>query len=115
MTTRSVGTRILRKEDPLLLTGRGRYVDDMNPRGVLHAAFVRSPVAHARVTGIDVEQAREIPGVHAVLTPDELPPQIRDRRLPLHVPNPSIAYPVTQTPLAADEVCFVGGPVAMVL
>jgi carbon-monoxide dehydrogenase large subunit len=54
-----IGQPLTRREDPPLLTGRGRYVDDFAPEGTLHAFVVRSPVAHARVTGIDVTVARK--------------------------------------------------------
>ncbi len=63
---RFVGHRIARVEDPRLLTGRGRYVDDVVVPGMLHAHFVRSPLAHALIRGIDVEAARRHPGVVAI-------------------------------------------------
>ena len=53
-----IGQPLTRREDPPLLTGRGRYVDDFAPEGTLHAFAVRSPLAHARITGIDVTEAR---------------------------------------------------------
>jgi carbon-monoxide dehydrogenase large subunit len=62
VTTRSIGARVLRVEDPRLLTGHGRYVDDVG-NGALEAAFVRSPYAHARVIDIDVSGALDIDGV----------------------------------------------------
>ena len=57
----------LRVEDATLLRGRGRFVDDIALPGLLHASFVRSPVAHARLNGIDASAARALPGVRAVL------------------------------------------------
>ncbi len=69
---RWVGGGLLRKEDPKLLTGQGRYVDDLTLPGMLWMAFVRSPVAHADVTRIDTSAARELPGVVAVFTGEEL-------------------------------------------
>ncbi len=56
---RSVGARVLRSEDPRILTGRGRYVDDFTFPGMLHAAFLRSTVPHGRLLSIDVSEARE--------------------------------------------------------
>jgi len=63
---------VARFEDPRLLTGRGRFVDDITPPGALHALFLRSSVAHARITGLDVKAARALPGVHLVLTAADL-------------------------------------------
>ena len=69
---RLVGTKVARVEDPRLLTGAGRYVDDVTVPGMLHADFVRSPVAHAVIRGIDVGAARRLPGVVAVYTGADL-------------------------------------------
>src|ERR1700733_3735989 len=69
---RYTGASIKRSEDPRILTGAGRYVDDIKLPGMLHAAFVRSPLAHARVLSVDVSAALALPGVVAVLTGAEL-------------------------------------------
>ena len=69
---RWVGGGVLRKEDPELLTGQGRYVDDIALPGMLWLSFVRSPVAHATITSIDTSAAKELPGVTAVFTGEEL-------------------------------------------
>ena len=66
-----VGARVRRVEDPRILTGRGTYVDDMHVTGMLHAAFCRSPHAHAVLESIDATGARALPGVVAVLTAAE--------------------------------------------
>ena len=66
MGAKLFGARVKRLEDPALLTGRGRFVDDIHLPGTLHAAFVRSPHPHARIRGIDTEAASAMPGVHAV-------------------------------------------------
>ena len=58
-----VGQSVTRVEDDRLLIGNGRYIADLEPDGVLHAAFLRSPFAHARITSIDVTAARRGPGV----------------------------------------------------
>ena len=67
MTTRQLGAPIRRREDPRLLTGNGRYLDDLGA-GALHAAFVRSTSAHARIVDIDITDAWEIEGVEAIYT-----------------------------------------------
>ena len=61
------GAPVKRTEDPALITGRGRYVDDIRLPGTLHAAFVRSPHAHAKIHGLNADAARALPGVHAVI------------------------------------------------
>ncbi|PYN28396.1 MAG: xanthine dehydrogenase [Candidatus Rokuibacteriota bacterium] len=71
--TTTIGARVRRTEDRRLLTGRGRYVDDVHVEGLLHAAIVRSPHAHARIRAIDARAARRLPGVVAVLTARDLP------------------------------------------
>ena len=109
-----VGSRVTRVEDAALLTGEGRFVDDIHMPGMLQAAVVRSPYAHARITGIDASAALDLPGVHAVLTHADLPEKLREP-LPLLVPNPAIRYPVTQHALAKDAVHFVGEAIALVL
>ncbi|MDI3339036.1 MAG: molybdopterin-dependent oxidoreductase [Sphaerobacter sp.] len=70
--SRYVGARVRRKEDPRLISGTATYVDDVRLPGMLHLAFVRSPHPHARIRGIDVEQARAMPGVVAIFTGTEL-------------------------------------------
>jgi carbon-monoxide dehydrogenase large subunit len=109
------GASVKRKEDPALLTGRGRFVDDIHLPHMLHAAFVRSPYAHARVTGIDTNAAQAVDGVHLVLTHAELPESMRTRVLPVMMPNPIIRQPFMPLALARDEVCFAGEPVAVVI
>ena len=72
--SRMIGAPIVRREDPALLTGRGRYTADIALTDPLHIAFLRSPVAAGRITGIDTDAARAAPGVVAVLTGADLPP-----------------------------------------
>jgi len=115
MGAKHFGARVKRLEDPALLAGRGRFVDDMKLPGLLHACFVRSTYAHARIGGIDVRPAMVITGVHAVLTADDLPDPMRHMPLPMLTPNPAIATPRTQTALARDEVHYVGQPIAVVI
>jgi carbon-monoxide dehydrogenase large subunit len=107
-----IGQAIVRREDPALLTGRGRFLDDVTPPGTLHAFVVRSPVAHARITGVDVTAAREAPGVAAVLTATDLTglgPMPGAEGLP-----PGSANPVLPV-LASRKVVWAGQPVALVV
>jgi len=115
MGARHFGARIARLEDPALLTGRGRFVDDIRLAGALHACFVRSPHAHAKIRAIDTSAARALPGVHAVLTADDLPARMARNEIPMLVPNPSIATPRTQLALARREVCYVGQTIAVAI
>src|SRR5262249_59969301 len=100
MGAKQFGARVARLEDRPLLTGRGRFVDDVALPGTLHACFVRSPHAHAEIRAIDAAVARAMPGVHAVLTADDLPPRMATGQIPMLVPNPSIRTPRTQLALA---------------
>ena len=115
MSTRMFGQPVKRLEDPDLLSGRGQFVDDIQPPGLLHAAFLRSPVAHARISAIDTAAATELTGVHGVFTAADLPAELQGKRILLQVPHPAIKRPITQEPLATEEVCFVGDPVAVVV
>ena len=105
--TRYVGEPVRRREDLRMLTGKGRYIDDVKAPGMLYAAFVRSPYPNAQVTRIDVGPALECPGVVAAFGWEDLVPagnadaiQGTDGGL----------YP----PLAAGHVAFVGDPVVIV-
>ncbi|MGE0387728.1 MAG: xanthine dehydrogenase family protein molybdopterin-binding subunit [Gammaproteobacteria bacterium] len=109
---RFVGTSIPRKEDPRFLTGRGRYIDDLVVPGMLHACFVRSQQARARIVSVDVQAARALPGVRAVYTAADLNHTVR----PLHYNLPSQASALPpMPPLAAHDVRYVGDPIAIVL
>ena len=68
MTTRIFGSGIRRREDPRLITGQAAYTDDIKLTGMVHAAILRSPHAHARITGINTDAAKAAPGVRAVYT-----------------------------------------------
>jgi aerobic carbon-monoxide dehydrogenase large subunit len=115
MGAKHFGARVKRLEDPALLSGRGRFVDDLKLSGMLQACFVRSPHAHALIRGIDSGAAVTMPGVHAVLTADDLPEPMRRMPIPMLTPNPAIATPRTQTALARDEAYYVGQPIAVVI
>src|SRR6202521_3521937 len=117
MTTRNFGAPITRNEDARLLSGQALFVDDVELPGMLHAAFLRSNVAHARILSIDVSAARTRPGVVAVYTAADLGAYWAPG--PLLVPPPPIADVVfnqrTQVPLAKDKVRHVGEPLAVVI
>jgi len=113
MTTRMFGAPVQRKEDPRLITGGGRYVDDLGP-GAWVAAFVRAPHAHARITGIDADDAVGLDGVIGIYTHEDLTGTIGER-LPQLIPHPSLTHPVTTHPLVAHVVKHVGQPVVMVV
>ena len=115
MGAKHFGARVARLEDPALLTGRGRFVDDVKIPGVLHACFVRSPYAHARLLGIDVKPALALTGVHAVIVANDLPDPMRSESMPMLLPNPTISSLCTQHALAREEVFYVGQPVAVVI
>jgi len=115
MGARQFGARVKRLEDPALLTGRGRFVDDVKLAGTLEACFVRSPFAHARIRSIDARAARAAPGVHAVLTADDLPGPMAREPIPMILPVLGIAAFRTQLCLARDEVSYAGQTVALVV
>ncbi len=115
MAPRIVGSRARRIEDPALLRGKGRYLDDISVPDVLHCCFVRSPHAHALIKGIDLEEARDLPGVAAVLDATRLDDVLVQPRLALGFPSTVLPADITPFVLARREVCFVGEAVAMVL
>jgi carbon-monoxide dehydrogenase large subunit len=112
---KGLGQATPRIEDAALLRGRGRFVDDIALPGMLHAAFLRSPHAHGRLTSIDVTQAEALPGVHRVLTYADLRAALTSDRIPLAMPAGAIRFDVDPFVLARDEVCHVGEPIAMVI
>jgi aerobic carbon-monoxide dehydrogenase large subunit len=112
---RFLGRSVPRLEDGKLLRGAGRFVDDIKLPGMLHAAFVRSTVAHGLIRHIDVAAARAPPGVRAVLTYTDLRPLMRCDRIPLALPSKAIRFDADPSWLAQHEVCHVGEPVAVVV
>src|SRR3954468_17461195 len=113
MTTQLFRTKVPRVEDGRLLRGDGRYLDDL-ASDALHAAVLRSPHAHARITGIDVDAVLDVEGVVAVYTYDDLEGLMAEP-LPLLVPHPPLTHGRTQYALAKDEVNYVGEAVAFVV
>jgi carbon-monoxide dehydrogenase large subunit len=117
VSTRQFGQPVKRNEDARLLAGRAQFIDDVSLPGMLHAAFLRSPYAHARLKSIDVAPAFAREGVVAVYTAKDLGDYWRPG--PVIVPPPPVAGAVfnerTQVPLVKDKARHVGEPVAMVV
>jgi carbon-monoxide dehydrogenase large subunit len=109
---RSVGARVLRREDPRLLTGAGAYVDDVDLPGMLHVAFVRSTEAHALLRRVDASAATDVPGVVAVVTASDLAGRVKPMRARIGTPG----YRECDMPvLAGDRVRMAGEPIALVI
>jgi len=108
-----IGAAIRRNEDPRLLRGRGCFVADVTPAGLLHAAALRSPHARARIRSVDASRARAQRGVHLVLTAADLGPL--NQPTPLLIPHPELAYPRTPVPLAVEDVRYSGELIAVVV
>jgi carbon-monoxide dehydrogenase large subunit len=117
MSTRQFGQPVKRNEDARLLRGRAQFIDDVNLPGMLHAAFVRSPHAHARLRSVDTAPAFAHEGVVAVYTAADLGEYWKPG--PIVVPPPPVEGAVfnerTQGPLVKDKARHVGEPVAMVV
>src|SRR4051812_32453407 len=114
MGVRYFGAEVRRVEDPRLITGQGRYLDDLKVPGVAHAAFVRSGHAHARILRIDCNVAREMPGVIAVYSAADLG-ELAGKPMPHTVPVAIVKQPINYRPLADREVCHVGVPIVVVI
>ncbi len=97
------------------MRGQGRFVDDLDIPGALQVAFLRSPVAHGRLKGIDASAAKSLAGIHAVLTFADLRPCLTSDRIPQAMPSGAIRFHVDPFVLAKDEVTYAGEPVAMVV
>ena len=110
-----MGEPVKRLEDPRLLRGQGQFVDDISLPEMLEAAVVRSPHAHAEVRSVDKAAALALPGVHAVLTLDDLMPYLRTEYLVVGLPSSSYKQDRNRPVLARDEVVYVGEPVAIVI
>ena len=113
MSTRQFGAPVQRREDPRLVTGNGRYLDDLG-HTAYECAFLRSPHAHARIVDIDIADAFEVDGVVAIYLHEDLPGAVGEP-LPLLIPHPALIAPRTGYCLAKDEVNHVGEAVVMVV
>src|SRR6476660_8198145 len=111
-TNRYIGSPVERVEDLRFLRGRGEFVGDLKREGMLHAAILRSPIAHGRIRGVDSAAARVIPGVRAVITAAEIGavPTIPLRLLPLPGTERFL-----QPVIATGRLRYVGEPIAVVL
>src|SRR5690348_14092938 len=107
-----IGKRLRRLEDGRLLRGDGRFADDLAPAGALHVAFLRSPVACGRITGLDTSAAAAAPGVRAVLVAADLDGSCEP--LAVHLTTPGAVSPARPI-LARDRVRFVGEMMAAVV
>lgn len=115
MTNKTFGQSTRRLEDPHLLRGKARFVDDIHIDGLLHAAFVRSPHAHCRVTSIDKTKALAMPGVHAVLTHEDIRAHVISDRLAVALPDRVYRQQRDRPILAGEEAVHVGEAIAMVI
>jgi aerobic carbon-monoxide dehydrogenase large subunit len=109
---RLIGSAVKRVEDPRLVTGAGTYIGDLSPVGMLHADFVRSQYAHARLTNIDVSKALALPGVIAVFTGADVNDKVNALPGASHAEG---AKNPKRTLLADGEVCFTGDAIAVVV
>jgi len=110
-----IGRSVTRIEDDVLLRGKAKFLDDLPEGDALHAAFLRSPVAHGRIRHIDMDEARAMPGVAAILTFQDLSDVLVMQRMPLQFFSNTLPPDITPYPLAKDEVLFVGEAIAIVL
>lgn len=118
VTKFGIAQPVRRVEDPRLLQGRGRYVDDFAPEGVLHAVVLRSPYAAARITRVDAAEARAMPGVHAVYTGADIVAAGLGGigcALPMSNKDGSPRHDPPRPVLVADAVRHVGDPVALIV
>ncbi len=112
---RVLGRDVPRVEDEPLIRGKGRFLDDIALPDMLHAAFLRSPHAHALIRGIDAAAARALPGVAAILTLADLLPCLAETCLKTAMPSPSYRQQLDRPVLADREAVHVGEPIAIAL
>lgn len=111
---RYIGKRVKRKEDPRLITGRGLYVDDIHLPGMVYAAFLRTPYAHARIKSIDTSRAERIPGVIGVFTGEYFKERVSPLMTAWALTNADLK-PVKWPVVAYEKVRFTGDIVAVVV
>src|SRR3954465_6697211 len=116
LVNRYIGSPVERIEDWRFLRGRGEYVGDIQRPGMLHAAILRSPVAHGHIGAIDAHPASAVPGVHAVVTAAEIVASLGAvPRIPLRLQTSPATEPFRQPAIASERVRYVGEPIAVVL
>ena len=109
------GQSIARLEDPPLLRGKGRFVDDIALPDMAHVAFVRSSFAHAKILSIDCAAARALPGVIAIWTAADILPHVSENKLRVALPSPAFRQELDRPILVEDEVVHVGEPIVMIV
>ena len=114
MTTRIFGSGIRRREDPRLITGRASYTDDIKLHGMVHAAILRSPYAHAVIKSVDTSEAAQQPGVIAVYTGQDTEGALNGLPCAWLIPNSDLKTP-EHPAIAKDKVRYVGDAVAVVV
>jgi carbon-monoxide dehydrogenase large subunit len=107
-----IGAAVGRREDHRLLTGHGKFLDDLDMPGTYEAAFLRSPHAHARILGVDTSAALDVPGVIGVFIGEDIRPMMKP--MPAKVAHPDL-QDIPRLPMALDTVHYVGEPVAVVV
>ena len=112
---RYIGEKAKRVEDHRLLIGEARYLDDIKLPGMLHAVFIRSSYAHAKILKISVDAAKKISGVYKIITAKELSNNNVSDRLPLAFPSGLLHSSAMPKILAENEVLYVGEPIAIIL
>jgi len=112
-TTALIGQRVRRREDPRFLRGEGQFVDDINLRGMAHAALLRSPHAHAWIRSVNCLEARQLPGVLDIITFADIASLAKP--IPMRLEAHPSFLPYLQRPLAEVKVRYVGEPVAVVV
>lgn len=114
VVSRAIGTPLKRREDPRLITGSADYTDDIQLPGMVHAAIVRSPHAHARIRSIDTQAAEQAPGVLVVFTGADTEETLQGVPCAWNVPDSDVKQ-VTHPVIATDKVRYVGDAVAVVV
>ena len=118
MSKYGIGQPVARFEDPRLLRGQGRFINDVNMHGQAYAVFVRSPHAHAKIRSIDIEAAKNAPGVVAVYTGHDVKADglgMPKANMPRKRPDGKPMFAPQRPPLVTDRVRYVGDPVVMVI
>src|SRR5437764_2865597 len=111
-----VGQAVQRVEDERLLRGEGQYIGDLRREGMLHAAILRSPVAHGVLKGLDIGKAKAMAGVRAIITAADVAKALgKVPRIPLRQDAVASVVPFLQPVIAQDRARYVGEPIAVVV